>query len=994
MTGSEAYNGSIVFDGSNLVIQGVNGETFTAIGTANMYSKNVQRDINNNVISHALADVNGLTFSGVNGALLSNYNTITTANTAVTITPLSISLNAPTINKTYDGGYTYTMTATDLTNMSNQLVGGDRVTSANVTFSGSDPNVGNNKTIVLDTVVINDGNNGGNYNVSLNNSTGSITPATLTITAVDAAKFVTQSDSSGYNGVVYNGFVNGEDAAHKLSGTLLISRNDALNNNAGSYALTPSGLTANHGNYSISFVNGTYQIVPANYLLIKVTPVSVAYGDNPTYSITAQYLDGNTNTINYLGNRAALLPRSTAYNMNVADSSSITIYDGTNNTATFNLGPIGAGLSTSGSYNVGGYNIGNQGAVVRTGANFLGAVVTGSLNVTPLTLTLPSFTSTSISKVYDGTPNINGININATPASLGVLGSDAVNVSASGLYLEKDSSNNYIPDENVGEEKFVSINLSLSGADKGNYVLQKTQVNPTNDPDATIGKITQLPSVTFVGQSEGNWSNASNWFGGAIPTISNVAQVIIPNGLNVVYDNALLASQNKSLSSSTTIVNNGILTFNGSNNFTLANNVSGTGSINLSGAGALTLSGNNNFSGGININNSSLIIGSTNALGAGSISSSGGTISQTATSIPALVVNGVANIGSNISTSGNQLFNGALNVNQDTVFTSQAGNILFNEISSASHDIVIKAFDSITFDGQVGLSIYQPFVGQVTLDFANNNKILYTTYKTNALSFNPRRLYAYAPNININADITTLAEQIYDGSFNNQSVDYTLTNPAVSNSSLQSATVLIGGASNILDGTAKVRTLVSQDPFVGVGEKSILRSSEDGAYFINIASIARNNSEIPGIGIYEGNMANNFAGFMFTTGVQDSTNSAPVVSIDSNSNSTVLNLNNNPYNWSVFNPPLASSNSNSRVQEAKFIITNITAATINSRREMAPETRLLASGPSVEVGTVFIDEKDAQVGLETGDTSASSEKAKDKSISCEKGTRRNKACAK
>jgi hypothetical protein len=980
VTGSMAYNGSIVFNGSNLAIQGVNGETFAATGLANMYSKNVQRDINNNVVSQRLADVNALTLTGVNGSLLSNYNGITTSNTFVTLTPLSINLYAPAINKTYDGGYTYTMTAADLANMSTQLVGGDRVSSANVIFSGSDPNVGNNKTILLGTIVINDGNDGENYNVSPNNSTGSITPANLTISAVDDARFVGQLDRSGYNGVVYNGFVNGEDAANNLSGSLLISRSDTLNNNAGTYVLTPSGLSANNGNYSINFINGTYQIIPANYLLVRVTPVTVVYGDSPTYAITAQYLDGNTNTINYLGNRAALLPRSTAYDMNVADSSSITIFDGTNNTATFNLGPAGAALTTSGSYRVGGYNIANQGSVVRTGANFLGAVVTGSINIVPLTLTLPSFTSNSISKVYDGTPNINNVSINATSASVGIIDNDLVFISASGLY------NN----ENVGSGKAVTINLSLTGADKNNYALSTTQINSQN-----YGQITQLPSVSYVGQTGGNWSNASNWFGGAIPTLSNVAQVIIPTGLNVVYDNALLSSQNKSLSSATSIVNNGTLTFSGSNNFTLNNNVSGLGSINQSGAGILTLSGNNTYSGGTNISASTLEIGNPNALGSGPIASSGGSIRQiTEFAMPSITVNGSVNVRSNILTGGNQTFNDLLHVTQDSSFISQAGNITFNKLTSAGHDIIIKAFDNITFNDQVGLSIYNSFIGPVTFDFANRNKISYATYKVNAPSFNPRQLYAYAPNININADITTLAEQIYDGAYNNQSVDYTLQNPAVINPSTLPATVLIGGASDILDGVAKVRTLVSQDPFVGVGKNSILKSSEDGKFFINIASIARSVLDNkPGIGVYEGNMANNFSGFLFTTGIQDLASSALVVSVDANLNKNILNLNNNPYNWSTYTPPV-SEGKVLRDQETRFIMTNIAAASINSGREMTPQTRMLLSGPSVEVGKVFIEQKNTKLGLESDTPSGSSEKAKEKSLNCEKGAQNVKTCSK
>ncbi len=48
--------------------------------------------------------------------------------------------------------------------------------------------------------------------------------------------------------------------------------------------------------------------------------------------------------------------------------------------------------------------------------------------------------------------------------------------------------------------------------------------------------INQLASVAWVGGATGNWSMASNWAGGAIPDLSNVAAVTIPKGTTVTYD--------------------------------------------------------------------------------------------------------------------------------------------------------------------------------------------------------------------------------------------------------------------------------------------------------------------------------------------------------------------------------------------------------------------------------------------------------------------------
>jgi hypothetical protein len=89
--------------------------------------------------------------------------------------------------------------------------------------------------------------------------------------------------------------------------------------------------------------------------------------------------------------------------------------------------------------------------------------------------------------------------------------------------------------------------------------------------------INQLSSVTWAGGSSGNWSNASNWAGGALPDGSNVLAVTIPVGINVIYDNA---ASNTALDT-LTIAGNLVL---------VGNNLS-IGSYNQT-AGTLTGSGN------------------------------------------------------------------------------------------------------------------------------------------------------------------------------------------------------------------------------------------------------------------------------------------------------------------------------------------------------------------------------------------------------------------
>ncbi|HZW26629.1 MAG TPA: MBG domain-containing protein, partial [Gallionella sp.] len=97
----------------------------------------------------------------------------------------------------------------------------------------------------------------GNYTIAFNDGVLTVNPAPLTVTANDVSRFYDGMAWSGGNGVVYNGFVNGETSA-VLGGALVYGGNSQGAVNAGSYAITPSGLTS--GNYTIAFNDGTLNI--------------------------------------------------------------------------------------------------------------------------------------------------------------------------------------------------------------------------------------------------------------------------------------------------------------------------------------------------------------------------------------------------------------------------------------------------------------------------------------------------------------------------------------------------------------------------------------------------------------------------------------------------------------------------------------------------------------------------------------------------------------
>jgi hypothetical protein len=140
---------------------------------------------------------------------------------------------------------------------------------------------------------------------------------------------------------------------------------------------------------------------------------------------------------------------------------------------------------------------------------------------------------TAANKVYDG--NTSAALSYGGAAFTGKLGTDNLTVaSASGTFNNR----------NVGGGKPVSISgITLGGTDAGNY-------NLTNSTATWNADITKLGSVTWVGGATGNWSQASNWYGGALPDGQNVANVVIPAGKVVTFNSSVVPTTLDSLNSS------------------------------------------------------------------------------------------------------------------------------------------------------------------------------------------------------------------------------------------------------------------------------------------------------------------------------------------------------------------------------------------------------------------------------------------------------------
>lgn len=166
---------------------------------------------------------------------------------AVTIT---IVMN-PTINLTIpEEGYTYD---------GNAKTPAVSVEVSGTTIAGSNYDVAysNNTAAGTEATITISDKPGGNFYGIVGTTTFTINPAPLSITAKN--KTITYGDEPTNDGVVYSGFVGGEDE-NDLGGELTYAYNYSRYDNAGNYTITPSGLTST--NYSIAFNTGTLTVDP------------------------------------------------------------------------------------------------------------------------------------------------------------------------------------------------------------------------------------------------------------------------------------------------------------------------------------------------------------------------------------------------------------------------------------------------------------------------------------------------------------------------------------------------------------------------------------------------------------------------------------------------------------------------------------------------------------------------------------------------------------
>jgi filamentous hemagglutinin family protein len=444
-------------DTLNVSAAGLSGLVAGDVGSVTLNTSTSGTFAQSNVGNGIAVTANGFSISGTEAA---NYILQPISGLAANITPKGLTISGVTAtDKIYDGTTADTLSGTGTLN---GVLGSDNVTlvssGAGGTFSTA--NVGNNLSVTISGFTLS-GAQAGNYTVAQPGGlTASITPRQLTAT-------ITGSPTKVYDGSDSATLTAGD---YTLTGFVI-----------GQGASVPQSATAHYGTSSTSIVNaGTGLSV---YSTLVVSDFVANAGTNLANYILPTNASGNNGVINpYVLN----LTGTRVYDATTGANASLF---GSNGVIT--TGIHSETVNVSGSGVLVTKNVGSQRAFANLGSLTLGDGTNGGLasnytlvggtdwvTITPALLTVSG--TVAANKVYDNTTEatISGSTLN------GVLGSDSVTLgnTTSGTFATK----------NVGNGIAVSTNMSISGTDAGNYIIQQ--------PTGVTANITPLAiTVTATG---------------------------------------------------------------------------------------------------------------------------------------------------------------------------------------------------------------------------------------------------------------------------------------------------------------------------------------------------------------------------------------------------------------------------------------------------------------------------------------------------------------
>lgn len=404
--------------GASGVLTGVGGQTLQLSGTGTLSTKNVgsQRPF-------ATGGLSGFTLTGISGSNPNNY-TLIGGTDWVTITPYQLAVSgAQAQNKVYNGNTVATVTGATLSSP----FPGDSVALTNSgTGTFANKNVGN--TIPVSTNMTLSGTDAGNYFIT--QPTGlaaNITPLAITVAATGNSKVYDTTTAASVN-LNSSGVLAGDSLSFTSSAANFITPNAGNGIEIDVSGISATGTGA--GNYTFN----TTAITSAN-----ITPVILNLTGTRVYDATtnaALTLFGNNGVLQGIAGQTLTLGGT-----------------GTAALSTKNVGtqqPFASGAINNFTLT------GNNGALA---SNYTLIGGTDWVTITPAILTVDG--TVAANKVYNGntSASLSGSTL------VGVLAGDAVALgnNTSGTFATK----------NAGTGIPVSTNMTISGTDSGNYIIQQ-----------------------------------------------------------------------------------------------------------------------------------------------------------------------------------------------------------------------------------------------------------------------------------------------------------------------------------------------------------------------------------------------------------------------------------------------------------------------------------------------------------------------------------------
>ncbi|OCL86713.1 MBG domain-containing protein [Arcobacter porcinus] len=453
-----------------------------------------------------------------------NYD-ITLLDGSLTIKKADLFFEANNETKTYDGSLYHD--GNGVTYLSG-LQGSDSyatVINGSLIYGGNAQNAKNVGTYTITA----SGYTADNYNIYIADGSLVINPATLTVKANDDSKTYNSLAYSGGNGVTYSGFVGDDTFTNALNvSALTYGGNSQGAIDANNYAITPSGIVANNGNYIITYVDGNLEVKKAA-LIVKAddhhTPYTGTAHNNPLeHTVTfSGFVNGETSSVlggtlgfDFAGADStvtnagvySMLPKgliSTNYDISyetgileidkvkvtVTSNNATETYKGDYYTAGYGVvysGFVNSESETNslvdisrlsydlhGAKNVGTYNISASGLEAT---NYYFEYVDGTLTITKATL---NATANDDTRTYNATAYTGGAGYSLS----GFVGADISN--PAGVIIDESTlvySNSAINSVNVGN----SYVIEISGLSSENYDFTYTPGNLTTNKAVIIAK--------------------------------------------------------------------------------------------------------------------------------------------------------------------------------------------------------------------------------------------------------------------------------------------------------------------------------------------------------------------------------------------------------------------------------------------------------------------------------------------------------------------------